>query len=66
VLRKIIGHKEKEVTGGWRRLHREELYDPSSPPNIIRAKRMKIFHEIWCMFYSYFKGSFRWVYNVDF
>jgi hypothetical protein len=27
VLRRIFGPKRKEVTGEWRRLHNEELYD---------------------------------------
>jgi hypothetical protein len=28
VLRKIFGAKRDEVTGEWRRLRNEELYDP--------------------------------------
>jgi hypothetical protein len=27
VLRKIFGSKSDEVTGGWRKLHNEELHD---------------------------------------
>jgi hypothetical protein len=27
VLRRIFGHKRDKVTGEWRRLHNEELYD---------------------------------------
>jgi hypothetical protein len=27
VLRRIFGHQRDEVTGEWRRLHCEELYD---------------------------------------
>jgi hypothetical protein len=27
VLRKIFGPKRDKVTGEWRRLHKEELYD---------------------------------------
>jgi hypothetical protein len=27
VLRKIFGPKRDEVTGEWKRLHKEELYD---------------------------------------
>jgi hypothetical protein len=34
VLRKIFGPKGDEVTGEWRRLHNEGLYDLYSP-NII-------------------------------
>jgi hypothetical protein len=35
VLRRIFGPKRDEATGGWRRLHNEELNDLYSPPNII-------------------------------
>ena len=34
VLRRIFGPKREEVTGEWRRLHNEELYDVYSSPNI--------------------------------
>jgi hypothetical protein len=27
VLRKVFGHKRDELTGEWRRLRKEELYD---------------------------------------
>jgi hypothetical protein len=37
VLRKIFGPKRDEVTGEWRRLHNEELYDLYSSPNIMRV-----------------------------
>jgi hypothetical protein len=36
VLRRIFGPKRDEVTGGWRKLHSEELRDLYSSPNIIR------------------------------
>jgi hypothetical protein len=36
VLRGIFGPKRDGVTGEWRRLHNEELYDLYSSPNIIR------------------------------
>jgi hypothetical protein len=36
VLRRIIGPKREEVTGEWRKLHNEELYDLYSP-TIIRV-----------------------------
>ena len=35
LLRKIFGPKRDEVTGEWRRLHNEELYDLYSLPTII-------------------------------
>ena len=44
VLRRIFGPKRDEVTGKWRRLHNEELYDVYSSPNIVRvikARRLR-------------------------
>jgi hypothetical protein len=35
VLRRIFGPKRDEVTGEWRKLHNEELYNLYSLPNII-------------------------------
>jgi hypothetical protein len=37
----IIGPKRDEVTGGWRKLHNEELRNLYSPPNIIRIKNSR-------------------------
>jgi hypothetical protein len=37
VLRRIFGPKREEVTGGWSRLHNEELYNLYTSPNIIRT-----------------------------
>jgi hypothetical protein len=44
VLRRIFGPKRDEVTGGWRKLHNEELHNLYSSTNIIRmikSRRMK-------------------------
>jgi hypothetical protein len=35
VLRRIFGPKRDEITGEWRRLHNEKLYDLYSTPNIF-------------------------------
>jgi hypothetical protein len=36
VLRRIFGLKRDEVTGGWKKLHNEELHNLCTSPNIIR------------------------------
>jgi hypothetical protein len=36
LLGKIIGPKSDEVPGDWRKLHKEELHNLYSSPNIIR------------------------------
>jgi len=44
VLRRIFGPRRDEVTGDWRRLHKEELNDLYSSPNIVRvikSRRMR-------------------------
>ena len=37
VLRRVFGPKRGEVTGKWRKLHNEELYDLYSSSKIIRV-----------------------------
>jgi len=37
VLRKILGYKRKEVTGEWRKLHKEEFNDLHSSHSIVRV-----------------------------
>jgi hypothetical protein len=39
VLRKIFGPKRDEVKAEWRKLHKEELYDMYSSPNIVRVMK---------------------------
>jgi len=44
VLRGIFGSRRDEVTGEWRRLHKEELNDLYCSPNIVRvikSRRMR-------------------------
>jgi hypothetical protein len=51
VLR-IFGPKRDEVTGGWRKLHNEELHDFYSSPNIIRvikSRSMRWVGHVACM-----------------
>jgi hypothetical protein len=40
VLRRIIGPKRDGMTGGWRKLHNEELCDLYSSPSIIRMIKL--------------------------
>jgi hypothetical protein len=37
VSRKVFGPEKDEVTGEWRKLHKEELNDLYSLPNIVRV-----------------------------
>ena len=44
VLRKVFGPKRDEVTGEWRKLHKDEPNDLYSLPNIVRvvtSRRMR-------------------------
>jgi hypothetical protein len=44
MLRRIFGPKRDEVTGGWRKLHNEELhglYSSSSIFRVVKARRMR-------------------------
>jgi hypothetical protein len=45
VLRRIFGPKRVEVTGGWRKLHNEELhnlYSSSSIIRMIKSRKMRL------------------------
>jgi hypothetical protein len=49
VFENIFGPKKDEVTGKWRRLHNEELYDVNCSPDIIPViKRRRIHTRFWC------------------
>jgi len=41
VLRRIFGSKRKEIVGGWRRLHNEELHKLYASPDIIMVIRSR-------------------------
>jgi hypothetical protein len=41
VLRRIFGPKRDEVTGGWTKLHNEELHNLYSSPSIIRVIKLR-------------------------
>jgi hypothetical protein len=61
VLRRIFGPKRDEMTGGWRKLHNEELLGLYSSPSIIRvskARRMRWAGHVTRM------GEVRGAYNI--
>jgi hypothetical protein len=61
VLRRIFGPKRDEVTGGWRKLHNEELRGLYSSPSIVRvvkARRMRWAGHVARM------GEMRGAYNI--
>jgi hypothetical protein len=41
VFRRIFGSKRDEVTGDWRKLHKEELHNLYPSPSIIRMMKVK-------------------------
>jgi hypothetical protein len=42
VQKGIFGPKRDEVTGGWRKLHNEELHNLFSSPNTVRVIKSRI------------------------
>jgi hypothetical protein len=61
VLRRIFGPKRDEVTGGWRKLHNEELRGLYCSPSIIRvikARRLRWVGHVARM------GEVRGAYNI--
>jgi hypothetical protein len=41
VLRRIFGPKRDGLTGGWKKLHNEELHNLYSSPSIIRVIKLR-------------------------
>jgi hypothetical protein len=41
VLRRLLGPKMDEVTGGWRKLHNEKLHNLYSWPSIIKMMKSR-------------------------
>jgi hypothetical protein len=61
VLREIFGPNRDEVTGEWKRLINEELYDLYCSPNIICviiSRRIRLVEHVACI------GEMRGVYRV--
>jgi len=59
MLRRTFGPK-REVVGGWRRLHNEELHTLYASQNImvIKSRRLKLTGNVACM------GDMRNAYNI--
>jgi hypothetical protein len=47
VLRRILGPKRDEVTGGWRKLHNEELRSLYPLPSIIKMIKIRRMRWAW-------------------
>jgi hypothetical protein len=67
MLRRIFGPKRDEVTGGWRKLHNEELHNLYSSPSIIgmiKSRRMRWAGHVARMHLGYLWGSKKEVQDV--
>jgi hypothetical protein len=62
VLRRIFGRKRDEVTGGWRKLHNEELQGLYSSPSIVRV--IKARRTRWAGYVARM-GEVRGAYNIS-
>jgi hypothetical protein len=49
VLRRILGPSRDEVTGNWRRLLSEELYDLYCSSNFVRSKKSRKMKLVGCV-----------------
>jgi hypothetical protein len=47
VLRRIFGPKKDKMTGGWRKLHIEELHNLYSSPSVIRMIKSRKMRWAW-------------------
>jgi len=59
----VFGPERDEVTGDWRRLHKEELYALYCSPNIIRlikSRRMRWAGHVACMGIGKVHTGFLW------
>jgi hypothetical protein len=61
VFRRIFAPKRDEMTGGWRKLHNEELHGLYSSPSIIRV--IKVRRMIWAGHVAR-TGEVRGTYNI--
>jgi hypothetical protein len=59
LLRKVFELKKQEVTGGWRKLHNEQLHDIYQLSTIIRVFRLRRIGRVWHIAYIK-KGRLAW------